>query len=811
MLVCESVHLTKITIGLSLTLALAWAPAWAGNTKDGGNESLAGPVSLHRARGAGSSNIASSNGNNSSNSLSTVPSELRALWQEPSREFRSAVALIGLEAADQSAAKLKAFVGGGNFIAGFAGLSGNKNNTEKSAAAYALAKLLAKSSDPEQQKQAIDLFKQAQVISCLRLAAMWHQSEIIAGQGDEKRIQEILTAISKDPQAQSDDIARAQYELAQSNLRLASAVGTSSGGNIYADKAQELLLDLKQRFPSSEFARGANYYLGQIALNPAEAQNYFRAYVKVSSGGRFSQDVADKLVDMDNHGLPMTADDANAVALVYFKKGDWGRALNLFNRTGNDLFRIAQCQARLKQKDQAVATLLKAVELNPNSTNYEDYVAVVTDPLSRAETREVWLKILGSANKPKRLDQALWNVATRSEDQDAIPLFARLFKEYPTSEYAPESMWWLFWHKTKKLYGQPYENKAQIVALADFANQAAKHFPRHRSAARFIFWSGKLHEKLKDHASAMKNYQLAASLYPTNYYGARARARLAYLEAPPGKKFDRGWSTHLIGTRQHVPQSWDWPGPEKLFQMDTVANAAGAKVAVLAVLRQLDEAIAALDAAKAVNGERLAAHKDSISGFKAWAYLSQAMPMEGIRAAGSDLEGNPKADTQREHLWQIDYPWAYCSTINEQAQLRKVDPYLAHALIREESRYFPAALSRSNAIGLMQLLPGTAYGVAKHIGLQLGSKEDIFIPENNIKLGTAYLAHTLERFNGNAMLAVASYNGGPNAVKHWVNQFQAKSAWGNDWDVFVEEIPYRETRDYVRKVFGSFFVYELLY
>lgn len=161
-------------------------------------------------------------------------------------------------------------------MAGFAGLGGNSNNTEKSAAAYALARLLAKSSDPEQQKQAIDLFKQAQSISCLRLASLWHQSEIIAGQGDEKRIQEILTAISKDPQAQSDDIARAQYELAQSNLRLASAFGTSSGGNIYSDKAQELLLDLKQRFPSSEFARGANYYLGQMALaNPVEAQNFF--------------------------------------------------------------------------------------------------------------------------------------------------------------------------------------------------------------------------------------------------------------------------------------------------------------------------------------------------------------------------------------------------------------------------------------------------------------------------------------------------------------------------------------------------------
>jgi soluble lytic murein transglycosylase len=109
----------------------------------------------------------------------------------------------------------------------------------------------------------------------------------------------------------------------------------------------------------------------------------------------------------------------------------------------------------------------------------------------------------------------------------------------------------------------------------------------------------------------------------------------------------------------------------------------------------------------------------------------------------------------------------------------------------------------------MQLLPGTAFGVAKRIGLPLTNKEEIFIPDNNIKMGTAYLNSTLSRFNGNAMLAVASYNGGPNAVKRWLDAFTA--AGGNDLDVFVENIPYRETRDYVRKVFGSYWTYHIMY
>ena len=148
---------------------------------------------------------------------------------------------------------------------------------------------------------------------------------------------------------------------------------------------------------------------------------------------------------------------------------------------------------------------------------------------------------------------------------------------------------------------------------------------------------------------------------------------------------------------------------------------------------------------------------------------------------------------------------------HQEGQLRKVDPYLIHALIREESRYFPKALSRSQALGLMQLLPATAAGVGKRIGVPALNREDVFNPDNNIKLGTAYLEYTLKRFNGNAMLAVASYNGGPNAVKSWVDKFNVSGAGGKDWDYFVEEIPFKETRDYVRKVFGSYFVYETLY
>ena len=152
---------------------------------------------------------------------------------------------------------------------------------------------------------------------------------------------------------------------------------------------------------------------------------------------------------------------------------------------------------------------------------------------------------------------------------------------------------------------------------------------------------------------------------------------------------------------------------------------------------------------------------------------------------------------------------AFGNIVEREARKRAVDPLLIHGLIRQESRYDDKAVSRSNAMGLMQLLKGTAYGVAKHNGITLNAASDIFKPDTNIQLGTAYIAYVLKRAEGNAMYAVASYNGGPNAVAKWIKQHQAVG--NNDLDAYVEDIPYDETRDYVRKVFAHYWNYEHLY
>lgn len=768
-----------------------------------------------------------------------IPPEISRLWQAPSPQFAAAVANLASDPKDISITNLRRFLESQNFTS---------NNTERLVASYSLARLLAKSNNSADQNEAIALFSQAQGLPLLHIDSLWHAAEILTSQGDNRKTRDFVEKILRDPAADTGDQARALYEMAQSFLREPSSENNQ--------KAKELLLTLKQKYGATEFGTASNYYLGQLALGNSnnnssstgnnglssssssassnssaandgafgsstgnstgnsssgasgatalsagetEALAYFCDYLKGSVNGRFSSDVADKLMSLNARAAALTPADLDRIGLVYYRKNNYGKALDAFNRSGtsNNQFRKAQCLAKLHRKPESVAALLAAIRQAPEAAYYDDFADVVTGPLSRAETAEVWKQIL--ALKPVKLDHALWNIAVRASDSDATPLFQRLVKEYPTSEHAPEATWWMFWHRTKVIYPAGLaKNKAQAEALALMAENAAARYPTHRSAARFLFWAGKIHEHLGDHAKAKALYQHAHNLYPSNYYAFRALARLAYHSAPADKRHDRGWST---SAQRNCLDNWSWPQPPTLFNFDKVARFAGPKVALLAAARQLDECQTALAEA----GEANESNREDMIGFRSWLYLSQGLIMEGIRAAGKDLEGKPN----HAPLWQITYPWAYAARIKEQGQLRKVDPYLIHALIREESRYFPKALSRSQAIGLMQLLPGTAFGVGKRIGVPLSSKEDVFIPDNNIKLGTAYLEYTLKRFNGNAMLAVASYNGGPNAVKSWVDKFNA--AGGKDWDYFVEEIPFRETRDYVRKVFGSYFVYETLY
>jgi soluble lytic murein transglycosylase len=152
------------------------------------------------------------------------------------------------------------------------------------------------------------------------------------------------------------------------------------------------------------------------------------------------------------------------------------------------------------------------------------------------------------------------------------------------------------------------------------------------------------------------------------------------------------------------------------------------------------------------------------------------------------------------------YPLAFWGLIQQKAQERELDPYLVLALIRQESLFDARARSPAAAVGLMQLIPPTAARVARQLGLAVPSQERLFEPEVNLILGTQYLKDLLERYSNNWPKALAAYNAGEAAVDRWEREIVT-----DDIEEFVEQIPYVETRGYVKLVLRNHRIYKRLY
>ena len=170
-----------------------------------------------------------------------------------------------------------------------------------------------------------------------------------------------------------------------------------------------------------------------------------------------------------------------------------------------------------------------------------------------------------------------------------------------------------------------------------------------------------------------------------------------------------------------------------------------------------------------------------------------------------ELSGAPSAASLG--LWMAAFPLAFRPEVQKSCGLVKVEPDLFQALIREESALDPHVISWAGAVGLSQLMPQTARGVARDLKLReridLDSLQN---PELNLRLGSAYVGQLLKKFSGNPALALAAYNAGSGAVGAWL-----RDRGTEDLDAFVEEIPIAETRGYVKRVLQTYNVYQLLY
>ncbi len=151
--------------------------------------------------------------------------------------------------------------------------------------------------------------------------------------------------------------------------------------------------------------------------------------------------------------------------------------------------------------------------------------------------------------------------------------------------------------------------------------------------------------------------------------------------------------------------------------------------------------------------------------------------------------------------YYILYPVAYWSAVKDAADRYRLDPFIILSIIREESRFDPDAHSTAGALGLMQIMPATAYNLERKIGFSIPEKARIHDIKVNITLGAYYLSSLLKEF-GSIPMALAAYNAGEDNVREWIKKGNYKSL-----DEFIEDIPFEETRNYVKRVLMTYAVY----
>jgi soluble lytic murein transglycosylase len=287
------------------------------------------------------------------------------------------------------------------------------------------------------------------------------------------------------------------------------------------------------------------------------------------------------------------------------------------------------------------------------------------------------------------------------------------------------------------------------------------------SVAQANYWLGRSLKKLGDDAAAEAAFSAAAS-YATIYYGQLARFELGLAGA---------------GLRE-MPA---WRDYEVTFESNEVVRAvrllAGNGKADMAEPLLKSFAATLTDGAELLLAARLA---ESIG----------SHPLAITIADNAEKQGIP--------LDLVSFPSGRLPVIELAGGL---DMAAIYAITRQESRFQPDAVSSSGALGLMQLMPGTAKETAKRIGLDYSKGRLTSDPEYNTILGSAYLARQLARYDGSLLLAAAAYNAGPGNADKWIATFGDPREDGIDPVVWVELIPFQETRKYVQRVLGNYLVY----
>jgi soluble lytic murein transglycosylase len=443
--------------------------------------------------------------------------------------------------------------------------------------------------------------------------------------------------------------------------------------------------------------------------------------------------------------------------LYYDKFPSWAYA-------DDSLYYLGRSLTNLNSYDEAINTYKKLLELFPQS-NYGD------DSLYRCG-----------------------RIAYIADDwQNAAFYFQRLIDEYPDGDKLPDGYWELGWIQ--------YRLEEFDSAVITFERMAAK-FSGGALEEKGLFWKAKCLLKLNKETEAMSLFEKTFSMDPLSYYGF-ASAEILKKAGTDVKtpSFDKNLNPLNPGISEIIPDIYNELVPDKITESKDATHINKAKE--LLFIKFYNSAAAEIAASK----EETNANPEKLLEVSTLYLLSKDYENSiGIVQSNSTKLSSVLTGNKKDYYYYLFYPYAYNDFILKYSTEYNVEPEFLLAIIREESRFKADAGSHAGAQGLMQIMPATGKSIANQIGISNFNESMLHDPETSIKMGSYYISKMLSNFESNKYFALGAYNGGPGAMQKWISKYGSL-----DIDEFIESLTYDETKNYIKKVMLSYFIYNLLY
>jgi soluble lytic murein transglycosylase len=387
------------------------------------------------------------------------------------------------------------------------------------------------------------------------------------------------------------------------------------------------------------------------------------------------------------------------------------------------------------------------------------------------------------------LEQALLSAANlhlvHHEYDQALDAFREAQQRFPNGPRASYTHWKAAWLTLRQGRNAEAEKafEEQIALYATGAETPAA-----------LYWRARLAEEDNQPLMARAFYQKISDRYRNFYYAELARQRMQHL---PAAATD---ATSQFPLLDHVPpldnsgkvKDSEPPSDELHVQKAQLLGNGGL----------VDFAVRELQAAAAADGGSWGP-AETAQLYGETGHYDQAI--EVMKRSAPNYFALDIPDLPRKY-WEALFPKAYWNDLKRSSAANGLDPYLVASLIRQESEFNPNAVSRANAVGLMQLLPKTGKLVAKQEKMKRYAASQLYTPAVNLQLGTRYFKGMVDKFGGRFEYALAAYNAGSDRVDDWLSQGKYR-----DPQEFVESIPFTETREYVQAIMRNASVYKQLY